>query len=226
LRPPGGFFLVLIGPDGAGKTTTGKGLLTTPLIQQLFQSSTYLYRRFPLFPELKAFLPPFLRRRLTSGSEAAADATEEGPPPVSTLRCIAYAAYYGLEYFLGRFWLWKQSRLANGIVVFDRYWHELLIQNQYRHCPRFMLRALERLAAKPDALVFLEVAPEVAHQRKREKPLSEIRRLHRLCEQLVAESPHGYSVPAVGLDPTLARLEQIILERLVERVSSRAVPPI
>jgi hypothetical protein len=224
LQPPGGFFLVLIGPDGVGKTTTARALLATPLARRLFQSSSYLYRRFPLLPELKSFLPPPLKRRLTTESEAEADASENGIPPTSGLRSAMYVAYYGLEYCLGRAWLWMNCRQANGIVVLDRYWYEFVLQKRYERCPRWMIRLLEKMAAQPDALVFLDVAPEVAYGRKQEKPLAEIRRIHALCEGLVARSENGFTLPAVALEQSVGGLEQIVLERLIQRAPSHVGP--
>ena len=222
LRPPGGFFMVLLGPDGVGKTTTAHALLQSVVVKRLFNPGSYLYRRFPLFPELKVFLPPPLRRRfsLSMASETAADASEEGAPPVSTARCVAYLGYYGLEYFFGRLWLWTRCTIGNRIVVFDRYWYEFLLQARYERSPRFLVRLVERMAAQPDALVFLEIDPEVAYERKREKPLSEIRRIHRICGELVARSPRGHTVPAVGVEPTVTHLDRIILRRMVERAAT------
>src|SRR3990172_358566 len=96
-------------------------------------------------------------------------------------------------------WLWMRSKLPNGIVVFDRYWHEFVLQTRYRQCPKILLGMVEKLAPQPDALVFLDVAPQVAYDRKREQPLSEIQRVHGLCGQLIANAPHGYSIPAAEL---------------------------
>jgi hypothetical protein len=221
LRPPGGFFMVLLGPDGVGKTTTANALLQSLVVRRLFEPGSYLYRRFPLFPELKVFLPPALRRRvsLSMAEETAADLSEEGAPPISALRSMVYLSYYGLEYFLGRLWLWRRCTLGNRIVVFDRYWYEFLLQARYDRAPRWVVRLVERMAAQPDALIFLEIAPEVAYERKREKPLAEIRRIHRICGEVVARSPRGHTVPAVGVAPTVEHLNRIILGRMVERAA-------
>jgi len=214
IRPQGGFFLVLIGPDGAGKTTTAKALLESPLIKKLFSSGLYLYRRFPLFPELKTFLPKAFRHKFSLSPNSATGIEADGPPPAGTGRCILYLLYYGLEYFLGRLWLWKVSRLENRIIVFDRYWLEFIFQKHYKNCPKFLLRMVERLAAKPDALVFLDVPPEIAHERKPEKSLAEIQRLYRLCKEVVTRSRNGYRLKVAGVEETVHKLEKIIVERL------------
>jgi thymidylate kinase len=217
VRPQGGFFLVLIGPDGVGKTTTAKALLRSPLIKRLFSSGVYLYRRFPLFPELKSFLPRILRRKFSLSTNPTVGIGADEPPPAGAGRCILYLLYYGLEYFLGRLWLWKVCRLENRIIVFDRYWLEFIFQKQYKNCPRFLLHILERLAAKPDALDFLDVPPEVAHERKPEKSLAEIRRTYRLCEEVVDKWQNGYRLKVTSVEQSVQRIEAIIVERLVKR---------
>jgi len=217
IRPQAGFFLVLIGPDGAGKTTTGKALLKSRLVTRLFSSGLYLYRRFPLFPELKTFLPSFLRQRLSQSPDFAPGTGIHQMRPAGIVRCVLYLLYYGLEYFLGRVWLWKVARCGNRIVVFDRYWHEFVFQDWYKRCPRVLLRLLERVSAKPDALVFLDVTPEVAYERKREKTLAEIERLHRLGKEIVIRSQNGYCIKANEINQSVRGLEEIIVERLAER---------
>jgi len=220
VQPWGGFLLVLIGPDGAGKTTIAKALLKSPFIKRLFSAGVYIYRRFPLFPELKTFLPSFLKRRL-SPSLNLTTGMREDEAPAGIVRCTLYLLYYGLEYFLGRIWLWKVSKRGNRIIVFDRYWYEFIFQRWYQRCPKFLLNLLGILAAKPDALIFLDVTPEVAYKRKREKPLTEIQRLHRLCKETIVRSPNGYTLRTNEIDQAVRKLEEIIVEQLTERSLSR-----
>lgn len=146
-------------------------------------------------------------------------------PPAGTWRCTLYVLYYGLEYFLGRAWLWWAARVRNRIIVFDRYWHEFFFQRRYLNCPRVALRLLELTAAKPDALVFLDVAPEVAFERRREQPLEEIRRLHGLCAEVVARTPNGYALPVTTVEESVRRLEQIVVERMARIAQSRLRGP-
>jgi thymidylate kinase len=218
ILPTGGFLLVFIGPDGAGKTTTAKALLESRLIGRLFSSGLYLYRRFPMFPELKQYLPSGLRK---PPSVPAAEARAADLPPAGFVRCMAYLLYYGLEYMLGRAWCWKSAKLENRVIVFDRYWYEFVLQTRFERCPRVLLRLLGRLAAKPDAVVFLDVAPETAYDRKPEKPLAEIQRLHRICDEIIAESSNGFRLQAISVADSVRTLEGIVVERLAARAAPR-----
>jgi hypothetical protein len=211
-RPKWGAFVVLLGPDGSGKTTTAHALLNSAASRRLFSKRIYLYRRFPLFPELKQFVG-WARRGSGGEKRDPAERMEEGNP-FGLLRCVMYVSYYGMEYTLGRFWLWWQFGRHRALVVSDRYFHEYALQRHFEGCPRWLLALLMKVVARPDALVYLRAAPELLYARKGELTVEELRRQCALCEEWVTRAPNGYVVDSVSEDLALADLQRIVVEIL------------
>lgn len=150
---------------------------------------------------------------------AATEAPEEAKP-FGRLRCVMYVLYYGVEYVLGRFWLWWQFGKHRALVVSDRYFHEYALQRQFERCPRWLLALLMKVIARPDALVYLRASPELMHARKGERTAEELRRQCALCEERVARAPNGYVVDSVSEDLALADLQRIVVEILAAKQAS------
>jgi hypothetical protein len=113
---PTGLFIALMGPDGVGKST---------LIKQLVQAVGCVFDRHRLFH----WRPMLLWRRRAMG-----DATQPHSAPhhglgLSVARIFAHL----LDYWLG-YWLVLRPMLARtGLIVFDRYFDDVLIDpKRYR----------------------------------------------------------------------------------------------
>ncbi|HPD07503.1 MAG TPA: hypothetical protein PLC08_06575 [Candidatus Bipolaricaulis sp.] len=215
LRPQWGAFVVLIGPDGAGKTTAAQNLLQTVSTKRLFSRRIYLYRRFPLFPELKVFVR-WIRRRRTAEAPASTENLEE-VKPFGRCRCMLYVVYYGVEYMLGRLWLWWQFGKNRALVVSDRYFHEYLLQRQFQKTPRWLLALFMRLIAQPDALIYLRTDPKTAYLRKGERSIQELQRQCALFEQWASSTPNGYIVESTSEEQTLLDIQRIVVEVLTRK---------
>ena len=207
-----GFFLVLIGPDGSGKTTTAEMLLGSEAIKKLFPNRTYLYRNFSFLPELKTIASVFGIKPRQKGE----DFRNRGSAavPFGILRSMIYPIYYGFEYFLGRFWLRKEKGQHCRMIVFDRYFYEYFLQKQFMKCPRWFLSLISRLIAQPDALVFLQNEPEVVYARKQELSVEEIVQYSQICARIVRHYPHGFIVHTTSKEDTLKKMQEILINEL------------
>lgn len=210
-----GFFLVLIGPDGSGKTTTAEMLLKSEPMKKLFPNRTYFYRNFSFMPELKTIATLFRIRPKQRESETS---KREGTTvPFGVLRSMIYPIYYGLEYFLGHFWLWKEKGQHCRIVVFDRYFYEYFLQKQFAKCPRWLLSLISKIIPQPDALVFLQNDPEVIFARKQELSIEEITRYSQICERIVQHHPNGFVVRTLSKESVLSEVQRIVINQLKQK---------
>lgn len=218
-----GAFVVFIGPDGSGKTTAARGLLNSAAAEKLFARRFYFHTTFPFLPKLR-------RIALSLGIARPVETEEAGPPskrlqPLPLLRSMLYPVYYGVNNFLGRFWLWKQMKNGGALVVLDRYFYEYLIDPQFSRCPRWLLSLLLRLIPKPDALIYLKADPQTVYRRKGELPLAEVQALARKCEQVLACCNNGFAVEAdTPVDDTLARVWEIVVGVLVRKNAVGSCP--
>jgi thymidylate kinase len=204
---PTGVFVTVMGPDGAGKST---------LIQHLIQAVGPAFRRNRTFHWRPMLLwRPKVRRDTTSPHSLPAH-----PSWWSVARLFAYL----LDYWLG-YWLLVRPRLArSGLVVFDRYFDDLLIDaKRYRYGkPLWLVRALSSLMPKPDLVLVLDAPAEVVLSRKQEVEPEEVRRQRRLYSQYQNQIPHSRLMDATAsVEQVTAESARVILEFLAERYQRR-----
>jgi len=245
---PHGIFIVLIGPDGAGKSTTANNLFESN-IKKLFQQRYYFHGHFPYLPEMKKIAGFFKRNKkevirgnqsLRGETEAISKANHEHlrrnkiphfvrndrlegttrqnagdtSRPLSLLRSMIYPLYYGFNYFLGHFFIWKEKARA-GLIIFDRYFYDYYIQEQFINCPRWLLRLIERLIPKPDIIIYLKNTPEVIWNRKKELSMEEIKRQMLVCEEITKRyGKSSFIIETNSIEGTILSAQKIIVNKI------------
>jgi len=205
-----GVFLVLIGPDGSGKSTTFANLIISEL-KRLFQKRYYFHGHFPYLPELKRIIAFF--RGNKNASQPTGDTGSS--KPMGTLRSMIYPVYYGLNYLLGHFFIWKEKARGN-LIIFDRYFYDYFIQIQYGNCPKWLLSAIAKVIPKPDIIVYLKNTPKVIYRRKPELTIEEIERQAYICEELVKQNKQSYIVETTSTESVIEDIQKIIINKLKE----------
>lgn len=209
-----GNFIVFIGPDGCGKTTVAKRLLESSLINKLFEKKFYFHTRFPFLPSFKQIA---YHLQLIDQDAVISEGKPRRIDPRSPLNCIVHSIYYGLNNFLGRFWIRKQKTRGGSLILFDRYFFEYLIQWEFSRCPRSLVRGILRFIPRPDIIIFLENDPNVIYERKRDLSLAEIARQMDMCREVIKSYPEAFVVSTKSTpEAALQQISQIILDRLVE----------
>jgi thymidylate kinase len=165
---PNGIFVVFLGPDGVGKSTLIKCL--TQLIGPAFRyDRVFHWRPMLLWPR-----------------EHRHEATDpHGRPQHSTWWSIGRLFAHLLDYWLG-YWLVIRPLVArSGLVIFDRYFYDLLVDpNRYRYGgPMWAARFLRGFIPKPDLLFVLDASEDVVLSRKQEITAEEIRRQRRAYQR-------------------------------------------
>lgn len=162
---PSGLFVCVLGPDGVGKST---------LIEHLIQSVGSAFRRKRVF---------HWRPGLLGGKQATGPVTN---PHGQSLRpawlSVGHLFARLLDYWLGYCFVIRPLLARSGLVVFDRYFHDLIVDpKRYRYGgPMWLARVLSRIVPQPDVVLVLDAPEHVIFARKQEVPLEEVKRQRRL----------------------------------------------
>jgi thymidylate kinase len=206
---PTGLFLVVLGPDGAGKSTM-VGRLTEALGPCFRRQRIFHWRPMVIAPQKETGMP-------------ATDPHDELPRGALGSIVALFAIF--LDYWLGFAFVLRPFLARSGLIVFDRYYHDLLVDPiRYRYGgPMWLAKFLGRLIPPPDLLfLVLDAGDEVILSRKREVPPEELRRQREGYRQFTLGAARAALVNTDrGIEPTLGEATQFIVEFLTERFQRR-----
>jgi thymidylate kinase len=216
---PSGRFVVLLGPDGSGKSTISQKL--QEFLQPLFQGHRYFHGHFMIIPRLRDVAMHLGFKLSEPDTVISSDPQRPGERVVEfgTLRSLLYLFYQSLGYLLG-YGLIFRARGRGELLIFDRYYYDYLIQPGMSLPPRFIKMVLS-LLPKPDLVVYLRNDPHVIFSRKPELTLTELTRQSAVCAQLMDQLTQGYVVDTIGTpDETAAEVAKLVVSNLFNVGSS------
>lgn len=205
---PTGLMVAMIGPDGCGKSS---------VINQALVSLAPAFRRSQCV---------HLRPRLwmKPASERAPVADPHAKPPYSWPISLLKLLYLWFDYTLGYFCVIYPQLARSTLVMFDRYYHDLLVDpRRYRFGGSLCLAKLvSKVIPQPDLWILLDAPAEVLRQRKQEVPLEETVRQRQAYQDLASHLSSVVVVDAAqGLDQVLSSVEMAVLDFMGERTSRR-----
>ena len=209
VRRPTGMTLACLGPDGSGKTSVLERV--TADLAPAFRRTRQLH----------------LRPRLLAPGRRAPVSDPYALPPRDALASTAKLALFVADYFAGYLLRIRPATVRSTLVVFDRYYHDLLADPlRYRYGGSLGLaRALAALVPEPDLWLMLDAPELVLQERKQEvsPPESEMQRRSYLTLAAQLRDPvvldASGSLPEVSMAAT-----QAILVWLENRVERRYLP--
>jgi thymidylate kinase len=180
-----GLFIVMVGPDGSGKSTAGLALKER--LQGTFYSSRIRYFHW--------------KARLIKQ-----DTVPTGPPksdphgaslrsmPQSLLFFLAHA----LEGIIGHWLKVKPVLFKNGLVMVDRYYYDYFVDpRRFRlQLPVWLVRLVYRFVPKPDLIFFYDASTEILQSRKQEVPFEECDRQREAYLKLATRLPQAIVIDA------------------------------
>ncbi|MFL5561394.1 MAG: hypothetical protein ACJ79K_07970 [Gemmatimonadaceae bacterium] len=200
---PQGVELVLLGPDGVGKTT---------VIERITPALIPVFDRVESPGPAPAVLPWSWRSRPIGRPHAL---------PVRPAYQSIPKALFWLVYYRALHLRYVRGALKRGsLVLYHRSLLDALVdQRRYRYGgPIFLLRWVIRMLPRPDLVCVLDAPAEVVQQRKQEVPAAETARQRAAYRALAAALPNALLVDASRPVELVARdVTNAILRRAAER---------
>jgi thymidylate kinase len=202
---PSGLFVAVLGPDGSGKSSVLE--VAIPRLAPAFRRTSRMHLRPGVFG----------KRAVNS----AAVTDPHGGKKRSALMSLAKLLYLAADYWVG-YLLWVRPQLVRStLVVFDRYYHDLLIDpTRYRYgAPMWIARAVGRLMPQPDIWILLDAPAEVLQRRKQEVTYAESARQSEAYLRTVSAWKNGRVVDAsLSLPQVVAQVNSVVIRHLAERM--------
>jgi len=197
--------IVILGPDGAGKSSVIRGLM-----QNLSQGGRVAKMRY-LKPQIV-----MVRR----GDQVTINPDPHGKSPRSELTSVAKIFVWLIEE-----WWAHLFRDKRGVVLIcDRYYHDLLIDPiRYRYGgPLWIAKLVGRLMPEPGLWALLDAPADVLQARKQEVARKESERQRQAYLTFVSKR-HKYVIvdAAQSLDHVVIEVEHAIRTTLTNKEDSR-----
>jgi thymidylate kinase len=208
-RNPIGLWIAVLGPDGSGKST---------VIEHLQAALAPGFRRTVRFHLRPRLLPG------TRAAEAVPSTDPHGQQPRGVAASTLKLLYFWADYVLGYLWRVRPLLVRYTLVIFDRYYCDLLIDpRRFRsRGPRWLARAIAAMMPMPDLILILDAPAEVLQARKQEVTVEESARQAQAYREFAASSAVRGRAVVVDAAATVDEVVHACVEQALEVMAKRA----
>lgn len=219
VKRPLGFFVVLLGSDGSGKTTIAEGLAGF-WKSNFSKEVVHIHGDFKLLPRLRNLRKLWARiHRKPMKPDVDFTKKHSGAlvKPHSLIRSLCYICYYMWDYVLGHFVVFFHKG-SDSLIVSDRYFYEYFYQLGNSNLPHWLLHLVKRAIPEPDLIVCLERDPKSIYEGKNELTIAEIERQQTILRKLIDNIPCAVLVNGnEGIEATVQEIQRHILIAMSKR---------
>lgn len=214
IKYPVGYSVVLLSPDGGGKSSVFERLEET--CWGCFHGITKMYFRPHILRN------PGMLNPLNPVPESADNPDPHGKKPNGLVKSLIRYFYYNIDYILGYNLLVRKMNIQKKLVVFDRYYYDYFVDiRRYRYSfPSWIPKVFAWCIPTPDTIFILEGTPQILFNRKKELPLVEIERqvnaYHKIADKYKNAVIINVDEP---LEKVVAKITHIILLRKAQRTA-------
>jgi len=203
-RPTRGLWIAFFGPDGVGKSAVIERLQSGGPEEIVAGSMRFHFRP-------RVGLPTRARSPVTEPHDQT---------PRGWLTSTTKLLYWLLDCWLGYVFIVRPAKRRSQIVIFDRYFPDLLVDRVRYRLPQVVMKfavALVGLAPQPDLCILLDAPAGRIQQRKQEVSLAESERQRTSYLQMFAQFPGTLVVDA---DRSIDEVTQTVATALSQMLLS------
>ena len=199
--------VLLVGPDGSGKTT---------VLIEILKEAKNRYFAVEGIHFSEGIFPRLSRLALKKKVEPDYTKKDSGTfaPIQPSWKSNIYAIYYGIELAIYSRLYTRRKRNLGRLQVFDRYYHDMLFQRSYRSANKKVIKFFLMLSVRPDIVVFLAGSPSSIRSRKPELSTEEIALQQHLITNYVMKYWEECGVECLTLDNANKSLNYTLSEIL------------
>jgi hypothetical protein len=216
IRQPPGFSVVLLGPDGCGKSTLGLALRTKLVSVFSWEKTLQIHWRPMVLPP-----PRLLFKRRHAGEPRSDDLDPHKRPAYSRPVSFGRFFYFWLDFLIGVPLKVLPVLSHNGLVLIDRYFYDFYVDPlRYRLAiPQWVFKMAGSLVAKPDLILVLDAPDTVLLTRKQELSADEISRQR--AQFLALARAFDRRCLVVNTDQPIGQLAEELRAVVFERLANR-----
>lgn len=195
--------IVIIGPDGCGKTTIALELIKKE--SELGKKVKLYEMNYNILPKLREFINPFLKKKIKNTQSPGDYLSGMKIMPVSKIRGSLILLWYTLDYIIG-FFSFKIFKKYDKLI-FTRYFYDYYFQRSYRNLPSFLIKFCEFFIKKPDKIFTIYRKAEDIFKDKPELSIEEIKFQQAKISELFSKKITHYEIDgSEGVKKTLQKI--------------------